>query len=260
MKLLHQGNQKLRLSYGQSFDYPTHLHNALELVLLTRGQTTVLCETGRITLEKGDLFVAFPGQIHGYENSQNTEGFVMIVPMLPYLEGFRGVLEHKKPTYPVLHKHQWQDTSLDTLLQMALFDKNHPDRKVMQGYIMTLTGKILALYPLRERSMVDAQGIQGLLLYINNHFREPLSRGDIAQAVGYNESYVSHIFKDTLRTTLTDYITALRLDEAKTLLRDTDRTVSDIAENLGFGSIRSFNRIFLRNTGMTPTAFRKNNG
>lgn len=257
MKLLHQGNQKLRLSYGQDFDYPAHLHNALEVVLLTRGQTTALCEAGRVTLEKGDLFVAFPGQVHGYENSQNTEGFVLIVPTVPYLEGFRATLEHKKPTFPVLHKQQWQDTSLDTLLQMALFDKDHPDRKVLQGYIMTLTAKILALYPLRERSVGDTDGLRELLLYINDHFREPLSRSDIARAVGYNESYVSHIFADTLHTTLTDYITALRLDEAKSLLQDTDRTVSDIALSLGFGSIRSFNRSFLRHTGMTPTEYRR---
>nr|MBQ8245417.1 helix-turn-helix domain-containing protein [Oscillospiraceae bacterium] len=257
MKLLHQGNQKLRLSYGQDFDYPAHLHNALEVVLLTRGKLTALCDSIRVTLEKGDLFIAFPSQVHGYENSQNTEGFVLIVPMMPYLEGFRGVLGHKKPAFPVLRKNQWQDTSLDTLLQMALFDKDHPDRKVMQGYIMTLTGKILSLYPLRERSKGDSDGLRELLTYINDHFREPLSRGDIARAVGYNESYVSHLFADTLHTTLTDYITTLRLDEAKSLLRDTDRTVSDIAGSLGFGSIRSFNRTFLRHTGMTPTQYRR---
>lgn len=258
MKLLHQGNQKLRLSYGQAFDYPAHLHNALELVLLTRGRMTALCDGVRATLEKGDLFVAFPNQVHGYENSQNTEGFVLIVPTVPYLESFRSILEHKKPSNAVLPKAKWQDASLDTLLQIALFDKEHPDWKVMQGYIMTLTGKILSLYPLRERSVGDTDGLQELLLYINEHFREPLSRGDIAGAVGYNESYVSHIFRDSLHTTLTDYITSLRLDEAKTLLRDTDHTVSNIASSLGFGSIRSFNRIFLRHTGMTPTHYRKN--
>lgn len=259
MKLLHQGNQKLRLSYGHAFDYPAHLHNALELVLLTRGQTTALCDGVHYPLEKGDLFVAFPGQVHGYENSQNTEGFVLIVPCVPFLEPFRATLEHKKPVSPVLRKGAWQDTSLDTLLQMALFDREHPDRKVVQGYIMTLTGKILALYPLRERSVGDTDGVRELLLFINDHYAEPLSRQDIARAVGYNESYISHIFSDTLHTTLTEYILSLRLSDARRLLTDTDMTVSRIALSLGFGSIRSFNRVFLRHTGMTPTAFRKNN-
>lgn len=258
MKLLHQGQQRLRLTYSHSLDYPAHLHHALELVLLTRGSATVFCDGGQYFLEKGDLFVAFPGQVHSYENSQNAVGFVLIVPMQPYLEGFRGILEHKKPTDPVLHKHQWQESALDTLLEMALCDNAHPDRKVMQGYILAIVGKLLPLLQLRQRSAGDSDGVRELLLYINSHYREPLSRSDIARAVGYNESYISHIFADTLHTTLTAYITALRIDEAEDLLKGTDRTVSDIAVSLGFGSIRTFNRTFFAATGMTPRAYRTN--
>ena len=257
MKLLHQGQQRLRLTCSRCLDYPAHLHHALEVVLMNRGSATVFCDGNSYNLEKGDLFVAFPGQVHSYENSQNADAFVLIVPMLPYLESFRGILEHKKPESPVLGKGIWQNTSLDTLLQMALFDKEHPDRNVMQGYIMTIVGKLLPLLQLRERSAGDTDGVREILLYINEHYREPISRSDIARAVGYNESYISHIFADTLHTTLTAYITALRMDEAKALLKSTTRTVSDIAMSLGFGSIRSFNRIFQAEMGMTPCQFRK---
>ena len=257
MKLLHQGQQRLRLTSSQVLDYPPHLHNALEMVLLTRGSAVALCDGQRYELQKGDLFVAFPGQVHGYENSENVSSFVLIVPVMPYLETFRTTLERKKPESAVVHRTGWLDTSLDTLLQMALFDIDHPDRRVTQGYIMAVVGKVLPLLQLRERSAGDTDGIRDILLYINDHFREPLSRGEIAKAVGYNESYISHLFSDTLHTTLTDYITTLRLEEAKSLLRDTDRTVSDIAVSLGFGSIRSFNRVFLHQTGTTPSEYRK---
>ena len=257
MKLLHQGQQRLRLTQSQRLDYPQHLHNALELVLVTRGSARAFCQGEWRKIEKGDLFVAFPGQVHGYDSSENVSAFVLIVPMMPYLEPFRGVLEHKKPVSPVLSKHQWQDSSLDTLLQMALFDREHPDRKVMQGYIMTIVGKVLGLLCLQDGSSGDTDGVREILLYINDHFKEPISRGDIARAAGYNESYISHMFADTLHTTLTEYITALRMEEAKSLLKDTDRTVSDIAVSLGFGSIRSFNRIFQAQTGTTPSEFRK---
>lgn len=257
MKLLHQGQYRLRLVLSQNVDYPPHLHNALELVLLSRGSATALCDGGQMHLEPGDLFVAFPGQVHGYENSQNVKAFVLIAPMVPYLEPFRAQLEHRLPRYPVLKRRQWEGSSLDTLLQMALFDKDHPDGKVIQGYIMTLIGKLLPLFDLEERKPGDADGLRELLSFVNDHFREPLSRREIARAVGYSESYISHLFADDLHTTLTGYITALRLDEAKRLLRDTDQTVSQIALSLGFGSIRSFNRVFLRQQGCTPTAYRK---
>ena len=257
MKLLHQGHTRLHLTASRNLDYPAHLHHALEVILVTRGSATAFCDGVPYTLEKGHLFAAFPGQVHSYSGSQNVEAFVLIVPMLPYLEGFRSILEHQQPTEPVLTGQVWQNTSLDTLLQMALFDREHPDRNVMQGYILTIVGKLLPLFRLQPRSAGDTDGVRELLLYINEHFREPLSRGDIARAVGYNESYISHIFADTLHTTLTAYITALRVDAAKALLKSTTRTVSDIAAGLGFGSIRSFNRIFLSATGLTPSQYRK---
>ena len=258
MKLLHQGQQRLRLTLSGNLDYPPHLHNALELVLITKGKAKAIRDGGEVCLDKGDLFLAFPGQIHGYRDSQNVTAYVLIVPTVPFLEPFRAVLEHQKPIDPVISVKNWQDTSIDTLLQMALYDKDHPDKKVMQGYIMAIVGKLLPLLSLRERSAGDTDSLRELLLYINDHFREPISRRDIAEAVGYNESYISHMFADTLHTTLTEYLNGLRLEEATRLLRDTDRTVSQIATQVGFGSLRSFNRVFLEQIGTTPREYRRN--
>lgn len=259
MKLLHQGNQKLKLSFRQPLDFPIHLHNAMEIVLLTAGQSTVIYGGQRLPLAAGDLFIAFPNQVHGYENSENTERYMLIVPATPYLDAFRGTLEQKQPVYPILSRQQWEKAGIQTLLDMALTDISACDHKVMQGYVLVLLGKLLPLLELTAAEPGDTDAVRELLLFLNDHYTEPLSRQDIARTVGYNESYISHIFSDTLHTTLTDYITALRLDDARRLLTDTTLTVSQIALSLGFGSIRSFNRVFSRQVGITPTAYRKNN-
>ncbi len=259
MKLLHQGNQTLRLSYRQQLDYPPHLHNALEIILLTAGQATAIYGEQRIHLQAGDLFIVFPNQVHGYENSQHAEAYVLIAPTLPYLDAFYGNIAQKQPVYPVLSPQQWASADTQHLLQMAHADKNTCDQKVMQGYLLVLLGKLLPLLELRETDPGDTNAICRLLLFLNEHYTDPLSRQDIAQAVGYHQSYISHIFSSVLHTTLTSYITALRLDEARRLLTDTNLPVSRIAVSLGFGSLRSFNRVFSRQVGTTPTAYRKNN-
>lgn len=256
MRLLHQGNQTLRLSYRHQLDFPIHLHNALELVWLTAGQSTAVYGGERIPLSPGELFIAFPNRTHGYEGSAGAEGYVLIVPMTPYLEPFRGMLEEKVPETPVLHKGQWEHTGVDKLLEMAAMDTPTASEKVMQGYILLILGKLLPLLSLKDAGSASSDATQALLLFINHHYAEPLSRQDIAQAIGYNESYISHIFSDVLHTTLTDYITSLRMQDARRLLTDTRLTVSQIALSLGFGSIRSFNRIFMKQTGMSPTAYR----
>lgn len=259
MKLLHQGNQKLILSYRQNFDFPMHLQNALELVWVTAGQTTVIYAGERRTLFPGDIFIAFPNQTHGYENSIAAQGYLLIVPMTPYLESFRSTLESQLPKSPVLKKEQWAHTAVGQFLEMAAKDAPNASQKVMQGYVMLILGKLLPLLSLQDSQSASSNATQALLLYINHHYTEPLTRQDIARAIGYHESYISHIFSDVLHTTLTDYITTLRLDDARRLLTDTRLTVSQIALSLGFGSIRTFNRVFLRQTGATPTAYRTNN-
>ena len=256
MKLLHQSSQALRLRYQQQLDYPIHLHNALELVLLTEGQTTVLYGNKRLTLQAGELFVAFPGSVHGYESSQNTQAYVLIAPAVPWLEAYRDTFEEKRPASPIVPAQVWQPAGIGQLLAQAIGDKDTADPRVLQGYLLVLVGKLLPLLTLTDAGSSDTDGIRELLLFLHDHYTEPLSRQEIAKAIGYNESYVSHLCSAALGTTLTNYITALRLEDARRLLTSTRQSISAIAVQLGFGSIRSFNRIFLQQTGMTPTQYR----
>lgn len=257
MKLLHQGNHYFRFFRPASLDYPLHLHNAVEIVLLTGGTATAVYGSSRIQLNAGDIFVCFPNRTHGYESSSNVQGYVLIVPVNPYLNTFSGTLEQKCPTDPILHLGQWEHTGLLPLLDMAYREQEQVSKTIMQGYLMVITGKLLSLLTLADRPAGNADVLQAVLLFLNDHYTQPISRSAIAKAVGCNESYLSHIFADTFQTTLTDYITSLRISDALELLDNTTQPVSQIALSLGFGSIRSFNRTFLRQMHISPSAYRK---
>ena len=103
----------------------------------------------------------------------------------------------------------------------------------------------------------DSGVLQSVLQYIDLHHTEVLTREEIAKAVGYSPSHISHVFTAAMGTSLQNYITALRLNNAKKMLRQTDLPIGQIAMGLGFPSIRSFNRFFLLDTGTTPTAYRQ---
>lgn len=258
MRLLHQENNSIRLFVPKTLDFPLHLHNVVEMVFVTGGNATAICGNQQLALEAGDVFITFPNQEHGYKNTQNVTGYVMIVPASS-LTAFHSIWEQKLPAQPVLKKHQWAHTGILSLLDMAFAEWHTASKAVMQGYALLVVGKLLPLLTLKETPSGGAAALQSLLLYINQHYTEPISRQEIAAAVGYNESYISHLFSDHLSTTLTDYISYLRINDAKQLLTETDMTVSQIAVQLGFGCIRSFNRAFLRQTGLSPTDFRSGN-
>ena len=256
MKLLHQGNHELRLSHRNNLDFPLHLQNAIEIVVMTSGCSTAICGSRRYVLSQGDLFVAFPNQVHGFENSGSATGYVLIIPVSPNLSAFHALLEQKTPTEPVIRKEALKESNLFDLLEIACREWRGASANLRQGYILVLMDKLLSLLTLTDAQPVSADALQAVLQYLNNHYTEPLSRSRIARAVGYNESYLSHMFSQVLDTTLTEYITSLRLSEALNLLTGTDLPISRIALQLGYGSIRSFNRAFLQRMGMSPTAYR----
>jgi len=128
---------------------------------------------------------------------------------------------------------------------------------VVQGYLTVIAGKLFSLLKLKPFAAGDASAIRSALLYLNEHYTEPLSRSALAKKIGYNESYLSHLFARQLNTTLTEYLTNIRLNEALSLLAETEESVSRVALSLGFGSIRSFNRAFSKKMGLSPSAWRK---
>lgn len=83
------------------------------------------------------------------------------------------------------------------------------------------------------------------------------SRSELAQRLGFNPDYLSRIFHQQSGKTLVDYLEEVRLRRAKSLLCDRNMPVSEIASRLGYQNFSSFTQMFRRNTGKTPSQFRK---
>ena len=126
--------------------------------------------------------------------------------------------------------------------------------------MQVIFGKLLPLLVLDSARNDYGDAVRALVEYVGSHYRQPLNRTQIARALGYNESYISHLFSEALNTTAPEYINRLRIYDAQKLLLDTDRTVTQIVAELGFGSIRNFNRVFQQEAGMSPRAYRNAGG
>jgi two-component system response regulator YesN len=79
----------------------------------------------------------------------------------------------------------------------------------------------------------------------------------VADAVSLSSSYFGAQFKRHTGTTYINFLTTLRIEEAKRLLRSTDLSINYIAEKVGYPNVTNFYRHFQRLVGMTPAAFRK---
>jgi len=96
-----------------------------------------------------------------------------------------------------------------------------------------------------------------MITYIEEHLTEKLELADIANAVGLSRTYASAVFKEELGITMSEFILRERIAEARRLLAETDRSISDISAQLGFCSQSYFNKNFMRVEGITPGEYRR---
>ena len=93
--------------------------------------------------------------------------------------------------------------------------------------------------------------------YLMNHYMEPVTLELVADYVGFNSSYFSVIFKKETGAGFGEYLTNLRMEKAKELLKNTQENIKDICIEVGYKDLKHFNAVFKKTTGLKPGEFRK---
>ena len=95
--------------------------------------------------------------------------------------------------------------------------------------------------------------------YLNHHYMQQLTLDDIAESMFLNKDYISHLFKKETGYSLMGYVILLRINHAKLLLTETEKSITDIASECGYTDFAYFSKQFKQLTGVNPSAFRKEN-
>lgn len=91
-----------------------------------------------------------------------------------------------------------------------------------------------------------------------NYGQISLSMNEVADSVDMSAAYLGRLFKQVAGVTFTEYLTKYRLDKACALLKETDMTVNEISDEVGFTNSSYFYIVFKKNIGCTPSQYRKN--
>ncbi len=105
--------------------------------------------------------------------------------------------------------------------------------------------------------MTDHPEVNKVITYINDHFHRDISVKSMAAMISMDENYFSSLFKAKTKESLITYVHHLRINKAMFYLTQTDLTIQQISEKVGFKNINYFNRIFKRITGATPSQYRE---
>ncbi len=92
--------------------------------------------------------------------------------------------------------------------------------------------------------------------YIARHYMRTLTLDEISKHVHLNASYLSIVFKKETGQNFSDYLTNFRIERAKAMLRQGDMSIAAIGEAVGYADSKYFSRIFTRQVGLKPSAYR----
>lgn len=230
-----------------------HLHKEIEMVYVLKGRSLVYADRFCTEIGDGDLFIAFPNQIHYYNASQHGE-FIVIILSPDTVFGMKSLFNENLPKRNVFKP----TAEIGRLLteSASSFDTAY-GKTVAVGLLNQVFGILAKSFDLKPRIKSDNKTLQSVLNYCNEKFKSDITLDEISEELHLSKYHISHLFNSKLGIGFNTYINTLRINTACEMLEGTDKKTADISEETGFGSIRSFNRAFLQITGMSPLQYRK---
>ncbi len=230
-----------------------NFHSPLEVWVVLEGRLECWINGNRKVLCQGEMIIAFSYDTHGYRAlEEKTLIWTLIVP-LSLCGEFREEMDQKQVVDPVI-----RDAAVFERVNQALEEmKQTDDKMIKRGFLYVALGTILNALSLEERQeRVDQQLSTQLLCYLKKNFKEELSLQTTAEALGYHPAYLSHYFTEVFHTSFSRYVTMLRLRESVLLMQE-GKSLSECAYESGFGSLRTFHRVFRKEFQCTPKNYIK---
>ncbi|WP_322906941.1 response regulator [Paenibacillus campi] len=134
---------------------------------------------------------------------------------------------------------------------------HHGFQQIAQQANRLRRGQRPMLLPEQPESSSGDTAIRMALQYIDAHFQEELSLEKVAAVVFLNPVYFSQLFKQKTGQGYKEYVISLRMEQACELLMNPSLRLVDIAEQIGYASVRHFTQVFRKKYMLTPTEYRQ---
>lgn len=251
-------------------EYPIHWHEAIEILMILKGSIEVAVESDTYRLIENEVEIINLDEAHSL--SSNEPNLVLMLHIDPsffqkYYEDIRNIYFYTDcafegepqigENYEIFKKH------LSTILCEAVQKGEDYDVYIRETLVELLYLLINEFHYLiyENRDLKDnveqLQRYHRIAKYIFNNYNNKISLQDIAKKEFLSAQYLSNEIKYALGISFQDFVNLTRAEESVKLLLDTDMSISEISEEVGFSHTRYYNKHFKRHYKMTPLQYRK---
>lgn len=252
---------------------PCHWHDDIEWIYIISGKMCYYINGKRILLNEKDSLMVNARQMHyGYSYKEQDCRFLCIL-FHPSLFGSNKILLQKYVTPVIenadceyLHFHSEQPRGqkiAEYLEQIRCLKAGEADAYEMQviAVMLQLWSSLLqcgelAIQNSKSVSNSDLEIQKNMVSFIYQHYAEQISLNEIAASGNISRSKCCRIFKSFLQQSPVDFLNTFRLKTSCNLLRNTEKSITEVAFGCGFNHLSYFSKQFIKNFGCTPREYR----
>lgn len=248
----HQAmNSKSNYNYNAytyfNTDFSPHFHGNYELIYVISGKIRITVSGRSEQMGDGQCALVLAHQVHTIESLGNSHIWIGVFSQqfVPHFSSKIKDLEGSSSVFTL-------DDVTDAFVRDRLV---YSDSSVMmrKACLYAVCDSFLNTVELEKRKSKNDELICQMLGYVEEHFKENITLSDLADHFGYEYHYLSRLLNNGYRINFSDTVNRYRVEHAVMLLEETDKSITEVALESGFRSIRSFNHIFKSIMGRSPS-------
>lgn len=267
------------MEFSKEFRYGGERHDFWEMVYIDKGKMLCTANGNRFVVNSGEVTFHKPNEFHNLEGNGVDSPNVSIItfecknPAMEYFNGkiFKLNAEEKHLLAMLFSEglscYEMENPNNPLIQKMSIkpdapFGSSQATKNLLELFLIKLSRvSFLATKSERQEFTIDGvrvpQPVKNIVDYMKENIYGRITIKDIAEHIHQSETQAKKIFSRYYGTGLIHYYNALKIKEARRLIRDSGLNMSQIAESLHFDNPQYFTKCFKRFVNMTPSEYRK---
>ena len=258
-----------RISDSPNYTFPVHWHDDIELTAVLKGWMEYTVNNEKLTVSEGEGIFINSHQLHGNRSPVMEECEYLCLVFHPTLLCANSFLEREyispligNSSYPYvkLTDDPWQQRLCDEI-KFIYHTKEEPAAPlVIQSHLYSIWSILFENIEKCQKASADSgnlSSVRQMVSYIQQHYQDKVTLAEIADAGFVGISKCCRLFRQYMNQTPIAYLNTYRLDKSLEMIRTTDRSIAEIANEAGFGHPSYFAGCFQAYFGVLPTEIRK---
>ena len=246
---------------------PEHKQYCFEITFVAQGSGTIYVNDSPYAVKKNDLQFSFLNESHTLQADEKTPFRYFYIALTPVPDTICETIVLSLQKYCAQNNCTFSFPDIfDNVkkLLVEIYNKGVFFEKKVEALIMDVLITIfreiadIKTEKRKEKPLSKEVIIYNVVNYINSSDKL-ITMKDISNKFFYDYNYISKNFKKLMNIGLRDYLYNIRLEKAKHLLDSTDKSITEISEQLGYSCIHSFSRSFKQKYGISPENYKNKN-